>query len=534
MFYSEKHNVVVYQVKDPATFLKYVPQSGTFNDNHVFAPATLETFQAIRAVGLPVLPILDREYDWPHGPHIKAPMISQKLRANFLAVHPRAFDLSDPGTGKTLCALWAADAMMQRARDRFRAIIVAPLSSLIDTWQQEIYANFLNRRSCVVLHGSAEKRLKLLNENVDFYIINHDGVGVGVRRDPRKGFVYEGFAAALRERRDIRLAIIDEAGAYRDAATRRSRLARTLLSSRDYVWLLTGTPTPNGPEDAHGLKKLQMPGWPETFASWRSRTMIAVDKFPTHTVWKPRIGAAQLVKDTLQPAVRATLDECIELPPMITQTREATLTAEQLSMLRELKRELLLQTKNGATISAVNAAALRIKFLQIVSGAVYDDLHAAHKVPCGPRIAVLREIIEESNDKLILFAPFTSVVSLLSTTLKEYTHAVITGAVGFKERTEIFSSFRRDRDPRLLIADPRTMSHSLNLTVCPTVVWYAPIDNTETYLQANRRIRRPGQTRTQRVVHIVGHRVEREIYRRVAENSNLMNVVLGLIQDSEL
>lgn len=528
MFYSERHNVVVYNVSDPAAFLARVPDSGAMNGNHVFAPATLETFQAIRALQLPVLPLLDRDYDWPHGVHIERPMVSQKMRANFLAVHKRAFDFSDPGTGKTLCALWAADAMMQRARDRFRAIIVAPLSSLIDTWQQEIYANFLGRRSCVVLYGSAEKRLKLLNENVDFYIVNHDGIKTGVRRDPRKGLIYEGFAAALRERRDIRLAIIDEAGAFRDAQTRRSRVARALLSSRDYVWQLTGTPTPNGPEDAYGLKKLQSPGWPETFTSWRSRTMLQVSPYK----WKPRIGATELVSETLRPSVRVTLEECVELPPVIMQTRGVILTSEQLQMLRKLRRELLLQIKNDKTISAINAATLRTKFLQIVSGSVYDDDHNAHAVDCRPRIGVLREVIEESNDKLIIFAPFTSVVSLLSKTLKEYSHAVITGAVGFKERTEIFGSFRGDLHPRLLIADPRTMSHSLNLSVCPTVVWFSPIDSTEIYLQANRRIRRPGQKRTQRVVHLVGHRVERDIYRRLADNSDLQNVILGLVEEA--
>jgi hypothetical protein len=50
------------------------------------------------------------------------------------------------------------------------------------------------------------------------------------------------------------------------------------------------------------------------------------------------------------------------------------------------------------------------------------------------------------------------------------------------------------------------------------------------YLQANRRIRRPNQTKVQRIVQMVAHRLEREIFKRMAENSDLQNVVLGLLQ----
>lgn len=528
MFYSERHNCVVYRVTDPATFCRYVPDSGRLQDGYVYAPISLNTLQAVRSLGLPVIPLLDTTYDWPHGPHITAPMASQKMRANFLAMHRRCFDLSDPGTGKTLVALWAADALMRAARDPLRAIVVAPLSSLFDTWVQEVNANFLNRRRCVVLHGSAAKRLQLLNQNADFYIVNHDGIKVGVHRDPRKGLIYDGLAQALRERKDIRLAIVDEASGFRDASTWRSRVARTLLSSRDYLWLLTGTPCPNGPEDAHGLRKLLTPWWQETKTGWRARTMIQFSDY----VWKPRVNAMKLVSETLQPAVRSTLEECVELPPMITQTREAMLTAEQGKLLRELKNDLLLLTKNGQTISAINGATLRSKFLQIVSGAVYDDAHGTHIVPCGPRFGVLREVIEESSGKVIVFAPFTSVVKLIYDQLKEYSRELVIGAVGLKERTDIFARFRAERDPRLLIADPGTMSHSLNLTAAATIVWFAPKDSTEIYLQANRRIRRPGQTQTQRIVHVVAHRLEREIFRRVADNRDLQDVMLQLIEEA--
>ena len=61
----------------------------------------------------------------------------------------------------------------------------------------------------------------------------------------------------------------------------------------------------------------------------------------------------------------------------------------------------------------------------------------------------------------------------------------------------------------------------------------SPKDHTEIYLQANRRIRRPGQDKTQRIVHLVGHHIERVIFQRLAEECDLqglMGVMLGLVE----
>ena len=527
MHYDKARNLVIYNVADPAMFCRYVPGAVALPLNgYVAAPADWERLQCVCALGLPVIKPM-RDYDWPHGPHIEKPMASQIERANFLTVHARAFDLSDPGTGKTLAALWAADFMMQRASKPLRALVVAPLSALEDTWVREINDNFLGRRKAVVLHGSAERRRTLLQTPADFYIINHDGVSVGARRSKRGGYIFEGFAAALQSRSDIRLAIVDEASVYRDAYTRRSRVARALLSTREYLWELTGTPMPQGPVDVFGLRKLLTPDWFETKRSWQGKTMTQLSQYK----WVPKPEAAALVKQVLTPSIYYAFEECTDIPPMLPpEVRSCDLTPEQNKMLKELKKELLLHVQGG-TISAVNGATLRTKFLQIVSGAVYDDAHTAHRVDASPRIAMLKEYLEESNDKLIVFAPFTSVVNLLNDTLKSYHRAMITGAVPMTKRSEIFDAFRSPDGPRVIVADPGTMSHSLNLAAASTIIWYAPPrDKTEVYLQANRRIRRPNQTKVQRIVQMVAHRLEREIFKRMAENSDLQNVVLGLLQ----
>lgn len=100
-----------------------------------------------------------------------------------------------------------------------------------------------------------------------------------------------------------------------------------------------------------------------------------------------------------------------------------------------------------------------------------------------------------------------------------------------KERNEIFRAFEQDANPRIIVADPGTMAHGITLVAATTIVWFAPIDRTELYLQANKRIHRPGQTKSCVVVQLAATAIEREIYRRLESNETLQGLLLKLVQE---
>lgn len=383
---------------------------------------------------------------------------------------------------------------------------------LHSVWAKEIYQNFLGRRTCVVLHGSAAKRKELLAQNFDFYIINFDGIGV--------------LAKELDARKDIQMVIADEASAYRNRTTERHRVARKVLAPRDYLWLMTGTPTPNGPTDAYGMAKLVNNCFGESWNSYHDRVMTKISQWK----WVPRAGAHAAAHAMLQPSVRFAISDCVDLPPCTTQARDVEMSPEQAKEYKEMKKNLVIMAKQGP-ITAANEAVLRLKLIQIACGAVYGPNREVHLVDAKPRIAALKEIIEQCNEKVIVFAPLTSVVSMLSKELsKDYSVAVINGEVPAKQRNEIFSRFMDSAHPRIIVADPGTMSHGLTLTAASTIVWYAPTDRTETYLQANKRIDRPGQTKNTTIVQIAATPVEREIYKRLENNETMQGLLLDLVK----
>src|SRR5690606_20658348 len=103
--------------------------------------------------------------------------------ANFMALHPRSFNLSDMGTMKTLAALWAAEyVMMHYPPGQCCALIICTKSTMRRVWADEIFNNFVGRRTAAVVHGDVAKRLKLLGQPHDFYVINHDGLKIGAGR----------------------------------------------------------------------------------------------------------------------------------------------------------------------------------------------------------------------------------------------------------------------------------------------------------------------------------------------------------------
>ena len=123
--------------------------------------------------------------------------------------------------------------------------------------------------------------------------------------------------------------------------------------------MLTGTPASQSPIDAFGLAKLVNPdNVPRFMTVWRDKVMLQVNKFK----YIPKPHAKDLVFHALQPAIRFSKKDCLDLPDVLFQTREVALTKSTFSYYRELRSELLIEAA-GENISAVNAAAKLSKLI---------------------------------------------------------------------------------------------------------------------------------------------------------------------------
>jgi SNF2 family DNA or RNA helicase len=114
---------------------------------------------------------------------------------------------------------------------------------------------------------------------------------------------------------------------------------------------------------------------------------------------------------------------------------------------------------------------------------------------------------------------------------KDWSVAVINGAVPTSQRNKIFHDFQHQKDPRVLVAHPGTMAHGLTLTSASTIIWYGPINEPERYTQANGRIERIGKRHVSNLIHIEATDLERRMYERLKNKQNLQGLLLDMIEE---
>lgn len=285
-------------------------------------------------------PIL-KDYDWPG---VYAPFAHQKETAAFLATHPRCFVFNEAGTGKTSAAAWAADYLMTKGKVK-RVLIIGPVSILETAWRSDLFKTVMHRTAAVAI-GSREKRISILNQGTEFVIINFDGIKV----------IYEELAKG-----GFDLIIVDEANAVKSVSTDRWKVLNKLITPQTRLWMMTGTPASQSPVDAYGLAKLVNPtAVPNFFGAFRDQVMVKVTQFK----YMPREGHRDIVYRALQPAIRFTKEECLDLPDMLYTTREIPLTKQQQKYYDTMAKQML-AVAAGEEITAPNAAAKLNKLLQI-------------------------------------------------------------------------------------------------------------------------------------------------------------------------
>ena len=471
---------------------------------------TLENAQLLKDLRLKNVPSpILKHYDWPG---LFQPMAHQKVTAEFFTLHRRSFCFNEQGTGKTASAIWASDYLMKQGFIR-RVLIVCPLSIMQSAWQADLF-KFAVHRHVDIAYGQRNKRKEIINGNAEYVIINYDGVEI-VEEDINAN--------------DFDLIIIDEANAYKNAQTNRWKCMKRLLNSNRWLWMMTGTPAAQSPLDAYGIAKLCVPDRaPKTFARYRDSVMFNVGRFR----WFPKDNAENTVFEMLQPAVRFTKEQCLDLPEVTHTYREAPLTPQQRRYYEELRKNMAVMA-DGESISAVNAAVNLNKLLQLSGGAVYTDDKEVVEFDVSNRLQVIKEVVDEASHKVLIFVPFTHTVNILSDflTKNKITNEIINGAVPVNKRTDIFKRFQEDKTPQVLVIQPQAAAHGVTLTAANVVVWYSPVTSVETYLQANARVHRKGQVNPVTVVHVQGSPVEDKLYKMLENKLDTHNKLVDLYRN---
>jgi len=497
------------RLRHPQKVTTVIPKSKELQDNQVLVNWGIDEAHVLKNLNIKVPSPIEGKYEWT-GKY--PPYQHQKNTAAFLTMNKRAFCFNEQGTGKTASAIWAADFLMKQGKIN-RVLVICPLSIMDSAWRNDLF-NFAMHRTVDVAYGAAPKRRQIIKQGADFVVINYDGVEIVADEIAAGGFD---------------LIIVDEATHYKNAQTKRWKTLSKLVTPDTWLWMMTGTPAAQSPLDAYGIAKLVNPNSvPRYFGSFRDQVMYKLTQFK----WMPKPDATDTVHRILQPAIRYTKEECLDLPEMTYVKREVALTRQQQKYYKMLKDKMVIQAA-GEEITAANAAIIMNKLLQISCGAVYADDGDTLEFDIKHRYNVLREVIDESSKKVLVFVPFKHVIDILKEKLEGdgIPTEIIRGDVSAPKRTEIFKRFQEQANPRVLVIQPQSAAHGVTLTAANTVVWWGPTSSLETYAQANARVHRNGQDQKCTVVQLQGSPVETRVYSLLDKRIDVHSKIIDLYKE---
>ncbi len=380
----------------------------------------------------------------------------QKEGLSFLLANPRTLLADEMGLGKTVQAL----ACLASAKE-FPALIVVP-PHLLRNWQTEI-TRFLRlegkpARVCVLTGLKPYQP-----PEADVYIIHY--------------LLLRGWKQALPQMR-FKAVVFDEIQELRHGGTEKYSAASLLAEECERVIGLSGTPIYNkGSEIWNVVNILDY----HCLGDWESFTRAWCDGYGNHLVRNPALLGEHLRREGL--ILRRTKEEVLaELPPKRRLVQEIDSDDK---VYRELMRPVMDQL---GSLLALHPDARERALLEEQVG---RGERQATGVAKAPFVAAFVRALEDSGEKVLLFAHHHAVMDIYRKELAAYRPVFITGRESTTQKEEAAARFMEGKT-NLCVISLRAAS-GLNLQRASCVVFGELDWSPAVHSQAEDRAHRMGQ-----------------------------------------
>lgn len=380
----------------------------------------------------------------------------QKEGLSFLLANPRTLLADEMGLGKTVQAL----ACLAAAKE-FPALIVVP-PHLLRNWQTEI-TRFLRlegkpARVCVLTGLKPYQP-----PEADVYIIHYLLLRGWKQALPQMGF---------------KAVVFDEIQELRHGGTEKYSAASLLAAECERVIGLSGTPIYNkGSEIWNVVNILDY----HCLGDWESFTRAWCDGYGNHLVCNPALLGEHLRREGL--ILRRTKEEVLaELPPKRRLVQEIDSDDK---VYRELMRPVMDQL---GSLLALHPDARERALLEEQVG---RGERQATGVAKAPFVAAFVRALEDSGEKVLLFAHHHAVMDIYRRELAAYRPVFITGRESTTQKEEAVARFMEGKT-NLCVISLRAAS-GLNLQRASCVVFGELDWSPAVHSQAEDRAHRMGQ-----------------------------------------
>lgn len=444
----------------------------------------------------------------------------QQQTVQLLGTSSIVLDLSDPGTGKTRSALVGFHNHF--LQDGKKALVLAPKSILKSAWGNDI-TKFLPGTTYSIAYAS--NRAQAFENEANIYITNIDAT---VWLAKQKPIFFAKFSTI----------IIDEGTFFKHHTSARSKALAKITKYFKYRELMTGTPNSNTITDIWHqvflLDEGQRLG--KSFYGFRSTACIPKQIGPAANMvkWTDRPGVHEAVASLLSDiTIRHNFEECTDIPANQEYTVSFELSTRHRNDYEDLRKNSVLELRTG-DVTAIHAASLTTKLLQVASGAAYGDSltgKSTYHVIDTERYELVIDLAMQREHSIVFFLWTHQRDELIKqATNNKLSYAIIDGNTSDTQREEIVAMYQKGFY-RILFAHPASAAHGLTLVKGTATIWASPPYNLDWFVQGNRRIYRTGQTlKTQTIIVLAKGTLEEKVYESLMAKNINMQTLLGMLE----
>ena len=430
-------------------------------------------------------------------PRVKAKLFAHQQDAYDFALD--AFEkgkavalLADMGTGKSMMTI-AITGTLEAEKDVKKMLVVCP-KSIVGVWEDEFRKFADYRYALTVLDGTMEKKRSAFN-----YM---QGAALQI--------IVVNYESCWRLETEITkwkpdLIVCDESSKIKTPSASQSKALHRLGRLSNYNIILTGTPITGSPLDIFSQYKfLDDSIFGTSFYLFRNRYAILGGYQNRMIVGYRHLD--ELVEKVHSIAFRIKIEDAVDLPPFIDETRAITLEPKAQSLYRMLEQDCYAELANGE-VTARNVLTQLLRLAQCTGGFIRDDIKGEAQQVSGAKLDALEDIIDTCLDeekKVVVFARFVPEIEAIAAMLKKKKigYALIYGAT--TDRADQVKKFQEDPEVKVFIGQLQTTGMGLTLTAANVAVFYSLDFSYANYEQSRARIHRIGQKQKCLYIHLVG------------------------------